>query len=215
MEKHYLPVTRTSRQYLMGNQEDPEVLWLVLHGFGQQARYFTPKVKVLDNGRSLVVVAEGLNRFYLEGYNGRVGATWMTSDDREKDIEDNNNYLEDLVCAVTDQFTSRHCRIKVLAFSQGIATACRWMAATHYHVEEAVLWAGSLPPDLDWEATAHRWKKMKLHYVFGNQDEFFNREKIAGNEQLLKDQDIPYEFHLFDGKHEMNDEVLLGILNQD
>ena len=35
---------------------------------------------------------EGLSRFYLEGFSGKVGATWMTREDRLNDID---NYLRD------------------------------------------------------------------------------------------------------------------------
>jgi predicted esterase len=197
----------------LGNEESPENLWICLHGYGQQARYFVPRLKALDNGKNLIIVPEALNRFYLSGYNGRVGATWMTSDDREKDIQDNHRYLNELLNVVLDKLENKKLTINLFAFSQGIATACRWMADTTYRFSNSILWAGSLPPDLDWKQNAEIFRQQNIHYVFGNRDEFFDSDKIKSNEVCFKQNQIAYQLVTFDGKHEVNDLVLQNILN--
>ncbi|MBD78462.1 MAG: phospholipase [Crocinitomicaceae bacterium] len=212
MEKRFIEVPRTGRYYLIGNLTQPKSVWVCLHGYGQQSKYFAPKVKALDNGENLIVVAEALNRFYLSGYNGRVGATWMTSDDRELDISDNDRYLEHLVSGVYKEFNLGDIKLNLLAFSQGIATGCRWIAHSKLQFNQAILWAGSIPPDLDWEKETDRFNRIKIQYVFGDQDQFFDNEKIESNRQLFALAGIEHQLVTFEGKHEIDDNVLMNLL---
>lgn len=187
-------------------------MWIALHGYGQQAKYFSKKVEALISEETVVVVPEALNRYYLQGFKGRVGATWMTSDDREVDIEDNNNYLESLLSSLKLKFTSVE-EINVLAFSQGIATTCRWYIQSNQKVNKLVLWAGSLAHDINYELSKVKLNKTKIFYVFGNNDEFFDQSKIAMNEILLQSADIEYQLVTFEGKHVIQAELLTEISN--
>ena len=105
MQKKFIQAPRTARYYLIGNTKNPDNVWLCMHGYGQQAKYFAAKTKALDDGKNLIIVVEAMNRFYLSGYNGRVGATWMTSDDREVDIADNHRYLDLLLQTVISDYS--------------------------------------------------------------------------------------------------------------
>lgn len=212
MEKRFIEVPKTARYYLIGNTVNPKNIWIALHGYGQQAKYFVSKVKSLDNDENLIVVAEGLNRFYLEGYSGRVGANWMTSEDREKDIADNHRYLDLLMQSVLQNIQSETLTINIIAFSQGIATACRWMLDSPIEFSKAILWAGSIPPEIDYVKNRKFFNSMNLTYVFGEQDEFFSPEKIKSNTDLLDGAKIDYQLVTFEGKHVMNEEVLRSLL---
>jgi predicted esterase len=213
LEKHFIEVPRTARYYLRGNTKNPKSIWLALHGYGQQAKFFLPKLNSINGQENLVVVAEAINRFYLSGYNGRVGATWMTSDDREADITDNHRYLDLLVQQVLSDYNLKDVTLNVFAFSQGIATACRWMASTQFQIEKSILWAGSIPPDLDWNKHASSFQKQQITYVYGNQDEFFDDQKVQRNLKLLSEANIACQLVTFDGKHEVHSETLKAILN--
>ncbi|MEZ4763957.1 MAG: hypothetical protein R3C26_12480 [Calditrichia bacterium] len=41
-----------------------------------------------------------MSRFYLQSTNGRIGATWMTREDRENEIADYLAYLNNLSEAI-------------------------------------------------------------------------------------------------------------------
>lgn len=200
MTKAYIKTPRTARYYSIGNTKNPKKLWIALHGHGQQSKYFSKKLEPLLDGDTLVIVPEGLNRYYLQGYNGRVGATWMTSDDRQKDIEDNIEYLEGLLVHTLENFPSI-VEINTYAFSQGIATACRWYAHSKFDCSKLIFWAGSLANDLNYSAFADKFNKSKISYVFGDNDEFFDETKIIMNESLLISASIEYQLVSFEGKH--------------
>ena len=134
----------------------PRELWIVLHGYGQLARRFLAAFQGLDDGSRLVVAPEALSRFYLDPVSERrqqetprVGATWMTREDRLAEIEDYIAYLEQLTMELRHHLAGAGPRIVVLGFSQGTATLCRWLAASELRADQIVLWAGGIPPELD------------------------------------------------------------------
>ncbi len=212
MEKHYFTTPRTARYYLLGNTNNPTKLWIALHGYGQQGKYWSSKLKSLEDEDTLVLIPEGLNRYYLQGYNGRVGATWMTSDDRQADIEDNSKFLEELTQTIFDKYPTI-IKYNILAFSQGIATACRWYVASKFDANKLVLWAGSLANDIKYSDYAERLNKSKIFYVFGDRDEFFDAPKILMNETLLLNSNVDYQLVSFEGKHIIDSKLLKQLAN--
>jgi predicted esterase len=154
---HRIRVRRSARYYTLGPTHGfPRELWVVLHGYGQLAARFLAWFGPLDDGTRLVVAPEGLSRFYLDPIaerrgqaSPRVGATWMTREDREHEIEDYIAYLEQLSNEIRRHLAGAGPRIVVLGFSQGTATMCRWLAASELRAEQVVLWAGGVPPELD------------------------------------------------------------------
>src|ERR671913_1620 len=93
---HALVVPRTARYYTLGPTHGfPRELWIVCHGYGQLASRFVSQFAALDDGTRLIVAPEALSRFYLDPIpkrrneaSPRVGASWMTREDRESEIAD-------------------------------------------------------------------------------------------------------------------------------
>ena len=212
LEKRFFTTPRTTRYYLLGNTINPTKLWVAIHGYGQQGKYFSKKVEGLIDDDTLIVIPEALNRYYLKGYNGRVGATWMTSDDRQLDINDNATYLEELTNSIYKEFSSLR-ELNVLAFSQGIATACRWYVQSKFLAKRLILWAGSLANDLNYNDHRDKLNSTSISYVFGDKDEFFRDSKILMNESLFLNADIDYQLVTFEGKHIIISELLKKLSN--
>ena len=61
MEEHHINVPRTARYHTVGDGGTARAIWIVLHGYGQLARYFLRKFEGLDAGL-LIVAPEGLTR---------------------------------------------------------------------------------------------------------------------------------------------------------
>ena len=103
----------------------------------------------------MIVAPEALNRFYLSreggraGASARVGATWMTREDRLAEIDDYVRYLDDLHREITEGQQRKNVRVTALGFSQGTATAARWLVHGTARIDRLVLWAGLLPPEIE------------------------------------------------------------------
>jgi predicted esterase len=205
MIKH-IQIQRHLRYALSGKVKDPTELFVAFHGYGQLAPYFIRKFSDL-NERFLLLVPEGPHRFYLAGSSGRVGASWMTKEDRETDIEDNKHFLNELLELVLTEYPSIE-RIHVLGFSQGAATAARWVQHTYHEINSVILWATVFPPDL--EEVPFK-SGIKLFFAIGNNDPYYPNEKAI--ELQTSHEKKGFQTFLFEGNHDIDIKTLQLIIS--
>jgi predicted esterase len=201
-------VLRTVRRYQSAKiHEHTKVVWIIFHGYGQLAQFFFRKTTALQSDESIVVVPEGPHRFYLSGNSGRVGASWMTKEWREQDIADNVVMIDELVATLRAEKKS-DLKIVALGFSQGAATMMQWICKGQHLPDRLIIWAGSLPPDLNY--TLHSEKINALHpiIVVGNEDEYFKDEALGQLTSPLSAAHIHFEHLSFAGGHDLDASVL-------
>ena len=216
--EHHLPVTRTARYFTLGPVEGaPKQLWIACHGYGQSAARFLRHFAPIDDGTRLIVAPEGLSRFYLEETNGgthaeaKIGASWMTREDRLSEIDDYIGYLDALVAQLGQDYELAGARVIALGFSQGVATVCRWVERGRSRVDEVVLWAGALPPDLDLERPAHPLRTLRPVVVVGESDQYALPAAVAEHEARLTERGISYELLRFSGGHRLDYDTLSAL----
>ena len=211
MQEHHLQVQRTARYHVLGDIRSAKALWIVVHGYGQLARFFLNNFEGLEDDLC-IVAPEGLSRFYLGPEHSRVGATWMTREDRLHEIEDHVAYLDQLVAALMKEAPAG-VPINALGFSQGVATVARWAIKGNTKLDRLVLWAGSIPPELDQEVL-RSWRSMKVDLVMGEKDEIIRLADQTAMLQRLISAGVNARTHTFKGAHTL-DRTLLGRLLND
>lgn len=202
MQEHTITTARSARYFTLGVPERATDFWFVCHGYGQLAARFLERFRALETPQRCVVAPEGLSRFYLSESPAerRVGASWMTREDRLHEIDDYIRFLDAVYAGVAPGKNS----VSALGFSQGTATACRWAALGSSRIDRLILWGGEVPPDLDLE----RLRVPKLVLVYGTRDEFFTPKIVAANEARLREHHVPYELVSFDGGHAIDADAL-------
>jgi len=202
MNTAHFPIQKHARVATLGeNNVEIEKIWFVLHGYGYLAPYFVRKFEPIDDGKTLVVAPEGLHRFYQNGLSGRVGASWMTKEDRLTDIADNNHYLESLWTHYRNRYTEA--KKGFIGFSQGAATMVRWFCQTNQLPDRVVIWSGSFPQDLDWFEDIPTLNQRPPTFVLGDNDEFFNEDQIKQQSNWLKSKNLNFETLRFQGGHDI------------
>jgi predicted esterase len=212
MQSHKIKVQKTARYFVLG-EPGPHIkqVWFICHGYGQLGNYFLRNFDAVNDGSCLFVSCEGLHRFYVNGFSGRVGASWMTKEDRADDIDDYIHYLDDVykeVMATIDQPV----KITAFGFSQGTATVCRWIGSNLFQIDRLVLWAGAFPSDVDLQLNAARFNAFQTSLVLGDADEFIKETDIASLTDHFDKAGIAYTLLRFTGKHELNTETLRLLL---
>jgi predicted esterase len=212
MEERHLSIPRSARYFTIGPAaSSARDVWFVLHGYGQLAGRFLRHFEFLAERQCLVVAPEGLSRFYLEsGARDKVGASWMTREDRLTEIGDYVRYLDALFSEVMRERRVQG-GVHVLGFSQGTATASRWLERGSAHADRLILWGGEVPPDLDLIRVRTRWEATNLVLVAGSTDPFITTKVLARDEKRLSDHGISYRLEKFEGGHELVPEVLSGM----
>jgi predicted esterase len=201
--KNHLIVPKTFRYFTEGDPTQARTLLYVLHGYGQLAEYFIRKFQFPGNDY-FIVAPEGMHRFYLSGSSGRVGASWMTKEERESDISDNLRFLDTLHKEITADRTFE--RIMILGFSQGGATAARWHYKGEIKADHLLIWASVFPPDLSIDEEINEVGSSKNIFFIGDQDEYYSADEQIEQLQLYRSKG--FESIHYTGKHDISSEVL-------
>lgn len=203
----FIKTTKTARITVLKNENSPNTsLLIALHGYGQLSTFFARKFEGVTEAGFDVILPEGLNRFYLEGSSGRVGASWMTKEERDYDIEDNQQYLSQII----ETNRASYNKIILLGFSQGGATAARFFFSEKTEIAGLILWASVFPPDLEQDLPAGSYEN--CHFVLGKEDPYFDEYKQK--EVLNLYRELGMKVHSFDGDHDVDAKLLRTILNQ-
>jgi predicted esterase len=214
MEEHHLSVTKRARYFTIGGDPGRAAgeVWYVCHGYRQLARRFLNRFRHLATPERLIVAPEGLSRFYLEGGEGqphsaedRIGATWMTREDRETEIGDYVRYLDDLKSHL--EGSSRPTRRLVLGFSQGVHTVCRWTALGSAKPDRLVLWGAYPPVDFP-EDGGRALEGVDVVVVRGRADTYITDASHTGELSRMAGMGIAYREMAHSGGHALDGAVL-------
>lgn len=188
-------------------------VWIVLHGYGQLAEFFIRKFIPHASENRLFIAPEGTNHNYLKDFQGRVGANWMTSYQRETAIANNHRYLNGMMEEVLSAFEQAP-RIHLLGFSQGAATGTRWASQWNGKLDSLILWGGGFAHDLALEVAKEKFADTAMILVYGLEDELVTEESKKRQEELLFELGKPINLLSFSGGHELDPQMLERIINQ-
>jgi predicted esterase len=206
--EYLLSVHKTARVSILGTPGNHITeVWLVLHGYAQLSQSFIEDFRVLESPHRLIIAPEGLNHFYAKGFGGQPAATWMTSEMREYEISDYINYLNQ-VCSY---FVPASCKLVLLGFSQGVATASRWLNQTQIPIRSFVVYSGELAAELIHPITSPCLLNTPLVYITGNKDPLIKPEKHQQVKTLMHT--LGAQFLEFDGGHEVKPEVISRLMD--
>jgi predicted esterase len=208
----HVETIRTPRVYFSDNfSEETDEIWLIIHGYGQLAGRFIEKFGTLIGNHAALVVPEAMQRFYLDGPHNKVGASWMTREDRETDIADNHRYLNRVIDEIRVR-TKKEPVWRILAFSQGTATACRWLAQSDINPASLTLWAGMWPEDIDSQDLSSKLKSTQCFWILGNDDPYYHSDMLKKQQSLLESWNIEPEVISFEGGHHIDEPTLQLLL---
>ncbi|HEX6558963.1 MAG TPA: hypothetical protein VF021_05855 [Longimicrobiales bacterium] len=213
--EEHIRIARSARLYRLGEPESARELWVVCHGYGQLPRRFIREFEHLASPERYIVAPEGLHRFYIDpppapAAKRRVGATWMTREDRETDIADYVAYLDAVVAHVQGAVPGPM-RVTALGFSQGTSTVFRWAVLGATPIARLILWAGELPPDVDMAQARQRLAGTRVVVVRGRTDSYASEQAVQGELARLDQNGIPATVRVFAGAHELDSALLAEI----
>lgn len=161
-----------------------------LHGYAETAETHMAELERIPGLDAWTLVAvQALHPFYIRA-GQQVGASWMTSLDRDLAIADNIDYVLSVVGEVSKSFTV------FLGFSQGAAMAYRAAAAAG--ARGLVVHGGDVPADVN---------PTRLPPILigrGRTDEWYSEEKLEKDLRFLAPAQS-VETVVFEGGHEWTD----------
>ncbi|MFA7229068.1 MAG: hypothetical protein WC061_08530 [Melioribacteraceae bacterium] len=205
IDQKQIRISKTARYFISGkHSEKIDSVWIVLHGYGQLAQDFIKYFKPVADESTIIIAPEALNRFYLKGFDGKVGAAWMTKENRVEEIADYIGYLDSIYEEVICNGNFRNARVTALGFSQGSAAAFRWIINSSRKIDRLILWGGGIPPETDLNLSRDLLNSIELKIVAGDKDQFITEEQIGKEIERLKKSKLIYQLYRFNGGHEIN-----------
>jgi predicted esterase len=168
---------------------DSASLLVGFHGYAETAEIHLSELQRIPGADQWSLAAvQALHPFYSKG-GTVIGASWMTSLDRELAIADNLNYVRRVLAELPSADT-----LVFLGFSQGAAMAAR--AAATIEADGLILLGGDIPPDV------RGCNLPPLLLARGTRDEWYTEEKFREDLRFFE----PARALAFDGGHEWTDE---------
>jgi predicted esterase len=213
--EHIIKTTKSASVFTHGElSKSTRHVWFVLHGYGQLASFFIRKFNELNPEEHFVIAPEALNRFYLQGTEGRVGASWMTKERRQLEIDDYIDYLDTVYRYFSEQDDFSRLQVHVLGFSQGTATASRWISCGKFPFHSMIVWAGVFAPDIDMKLSAERLKGKSVFLLYGDEDPYRSEERLESQRKMLSDAGVNYEEIEYHGDHRVYPEILKELVTK-
>lgn len=199
-------VSRHARVGVVGSAETATEAWLILHGYGMLARGILHWFRGAEQPHRVLIAPEALSRFYTEMTDSRriVGASWVTREDLQHELEDQFDYLQQALAAIVPPTVPLH----VHGFSQGVSVGARWCARTDRAVARLVCWAGIVPDDAAAGDLKRRLGPEPLHLVVGDRDTRVPPERVEADATRLRAAGIDVVMHRFAGGHRVDEGVL-------
>ncbi len=209
MQHKFISVTKRARYFQIGEANlSTKKVWIVCHGYGMLSEFFIKKFEILDDGSTLIIAPEALNRFYINENFSRVGASWITKLEKENDIIENNNYIESLYQNIVDEVGHSDFSLNVLGFSQGSSTACRWIFSSNVKINNLIIWAGDIPRDILTENNRSKWDSLKTFLVMGKKDSLITSELSLKFQNDISEYKLNFNLVEYDGDHRIFPKVL-------
>ena len=125
----------------------------------------------------------------------------MTKEDRLGEISDYISYLDAVAARELQPYAQRATppRIVVLGFSQGAATASRWIVGGQIRPAHTIFWCGFLPPDVD--PSAGPLRETSVQIVVGSRDRFLSAARLEEEERRLREHAFQYRLVRYEGGH--------------
>jgi predicted esterase len=192
-----------SKFYLSSDiyKEQVSKVWIVFHGYGQLAKFFLKKFETLFSQKYLFIAPQGLHQFYLNGFSGRIGSSWMTSNDRDDQIENYLIYLSKLEQLLLELDSS--VELNVLGFSQGGNTMSRFLESSKLKFNKIVFWGSEFANDINHSKFFENYQHSNFIICYGNQDQFISNDKVIKLKNIFNQYDFKPETIVFQGGHEI------------
>jgi predicted esterase len=181
-------VTTTIHGRLLHVERGSERLLVGFHGYAETAEPHLEELERIPGiGEWSVAAVQALHPFYTR--SGAVVANWMTKQDRELAIDENLDYVRQVLAAIPRPET-----LVFLGFSQGAAMAARGAAFAGANPSGLVLLGGDIPEEI---GTRDKLPS-RVFLGRGERDDWYTAEKLKKDLSFVPDAMTC----VYDGGHE-------------
>lgn len=181
-------------------------VWIVFHGIGFLSRYFLRYFSHLNGSENYIIAPQAPSLYYLDPNYRNVGASWLTREHTQRNMENLMNYLDVLY---REESLEKSPELILMGYSQGVSVLSRWVAARHIQCQRIILYAGKVPDELTPSDFAHLSDQTVVEFYAGDSDAYLPEAARPGlEEQLLGLFDHRLRLKYYAGGHELKANLL-------
>lgn len=179
----------------------PAPLLAGFHGYGQTAEDEFRLLCAIPGSESWFCCSiEALHSVCTTA--GSTGASWMSSRDREHQIEENVHYVDGVIERIKALYEV-NASLSFHGYSQGTGMASRAALLGRHKAESLMLLGGDIPPELSVSERMGR-----VHLARGSRDRLYSRERHEQDAARLREGAVPFVVSEFMGGHRVNEAYL-------
>ena len=201
---------KTNKTYNTLNTIDKnQNIWFACHGIGQLSHYFLNNFLNIPKEKNYIIAPQAPSKYYHSTQTKRVGACWLTKENTQLEQHNIFRYFDEILNQekpVTPNI--------FMGFSQGVSVILRYLVYKKLNVNDIVIMSGKIPEELKESDFNFLSKKTKVWLSYGLSDPLLNNKlidiEINKSRQLFGKR---LNIMAFDGKHEINQELILNLGN--
>jgi len=211
MEKEVSYNTKNSYSTLNTLTSQTKNIWFVCHGISFLSRHFLKYFNGLDSKENYIIAPQAQSKYYFGHEYKHVGASWLTKENTQKEIDNLMNYLD---AVFEKENLPEDVNLIALGFSQGVSIVMRYVARRKLKCSQLVLLSGMIPKELKCKDFEFLTGKAKVSLIYGTEDEFLSEEKLDNEKnrfyELFGEKAIIIPFQ---GKHEVNKQIIRDLIS--
>ncbi|MEP0133879.1 MAG: esterase [Eudoraea sp.] len=210
LEKSVSYNSKNTYETLNDFTDETKNVWIVFHGIGYLSKYFLKYFDELNPVDNYIIAPQAPSKYYLNSSYKHVGASWLTKENTETEINNNLNYL-DAILKVETMLSTRN--LIIFGYSQGVSMAARWVAQRKIVCNQLVLYAGGIPNELNENDFTHLGNNTQITIIVGNQDEYLTKERLSiEREKARTIFNGKAKEHIFNGGHIIKKEIINSLI---
>ena len=186
-------------------------LLIAVHGYGAHKRYMMREARAVAPDDFVIASVQGPHQHFRPTENGyRIGFGWLTEHKPEEYVRLHHDFLLRVIDKLFTEELIDPERIYLYGFSQSCALNFKF-AFTHPNVARAIIAVcGGIPGDLETNPI-YKPFSAETFYLYGDDDEFYTKEKFAGFEKKLRETLPHFTSKEYKAKHEITEEMRADI----
>ncbi|NRA39200.1 MAG: hypothetical protein HRU15_13730 [Planctomycetes bacterium] len=201
--KIFRPHTSIHGHYICDDNSSATQCLLGFHGYGETAQDMHGFLQGIPfTGSTTLAAVQALHSFYHQDHR-KIGASWMTSFDRDVVIADNNSYIHNVLQDIGQRGSFE--QMILCGFSQGASLVYRaavYLAQQGFSLAGCIAVGGDIPPEI----TADDMQLLpELCVLRGERDSIMTAKRFDKDLQRLQENQIQHRSQLYQGGHVLND----------
>ncbi|RRO14530.1 alpha/beta hydrolase [Flavobacteriaceae bacterium 14752] len=197
----------TEKTYSTLNQltDKTENIWLACHGLGYLSRYFIQYFSVLNPEKNYIIAPQAPSKYYQDKNFKHIGASWLTREETQLEMQNIKSYFDAIYQKEIHPYANK--KLIVLGYSQGVSVAMRWIAQSKINSDTLLMHSGGIPVEL--KAENFEGLNFKPYLIYGKSDPYITKQRAQ--QEIEKAEKLfgkTFEILSFEGKHEVNQEIL-------